>query len=146
MLIDGSLDINMEELNESTDVIHEPMIIIPGEHTYCLPNNATPCYAYQDKSNLVKALVSKISKLTLENKQLKHRAIMKTSTFTWRKIKTYANMKFYTGINTIVLFNEIFRLIPLLSDIVYWNGPQHAKKFSSVHAKPGIKDVILLRK
>ena len=61
MLIDGSLDINMEELNESTDVIHEPMIIIPGEHTYCLPNNATPCYAYQDKSNLVKALVSKIS-------------------------------------------------------------------------------------
>ena len=28
----------MEELNESMEVIHEPMKIIPGDHTYCLPN------------------------------------------------------------------------------------------------------------
>ena len=131
----------MDELNEPIDAIHETVKMIPGDHSYCLPNITTPCYACQDKSNLVKALVSKISKLTLENKQLKHRAIMKTTTFTWRKIKTYANMKFYTGINTIVLFNKIFRLIePFLSDIVYWKGPKHAKKFSSVHAKSGIED------
>ena len=34
---------------------------------------------------------------------------MKTSAFTWRKIKT--KMKFYTGINTIFFFNKIFRFI-----------------------------------
>ena len=106
--VDEHLDINMEELNESMEVIHEPMKIIPGGHTYCLPNNSTPYYACQDKSNLVKALVSKINILTLENKQLKYRSIMKTSTFTWRKIKTDAKRKFYTEINNIVLFNKIF--------------------------------------
>ena len=58
---------------------------------------------------------------------------MKTSTFTWTKIKTDAKMKFYTGINTIVLFNKIFRLTQLLlSDLIYWKGPKHAKNFSIV--------------
>ena len=41
--IDENLDINIGELNESMEVIHEPMNIIPGDHTYCLPNNSTPC-------------------------------------------------------------------------------------------------------
>ena len=58
---------------------------------------------------------------------------MKTSAFAWRKIKTDAKMKFYTGINTIVLFNKIFRLIqPFLTDVIYWKGPKHAKNFSKV--------------
>ena len=58
---------------------------------------------------------------------------MKTSTFTWRKIKTDAKVKFYTGINTIVLFNKIFRLIQtFLSDLIYWKGPKHAKNCSKV--------------
>ena len=83
--LDENLDINMEELNEPMEVIYEPMKTIPGDHTYCIRNNSTPCYACQDKSIFVKALVSKISKLTLENKQLKYRSIMKTSAFTWRK-------------------------------------------------------------
>ena len=77
--IDENLDINVEELNESMEVFHEPMKIIPGHHTYCLPNNYTPCYACQDKSNRVKALVNK---LTLGNKLLKYRSIMKTTKFT----------------------------------------------------------------
>ena len=54
--IDETLDINIEELNEPMEIIYEPMKIIPGDHTYCLPNNSTPYYACQDKSNLVKAL------------------------------------------------------------------------------------------
>ena len=58
---------------------------------------------------------------------------MKTSTFTWRKIKTDAKVKFYTEINTIVLFNKIFRLIQhFSSDIIYWKGPKHPKNFSKV--------------
>ena len=83
--IDENLEIKMEEVNEPMEIIHEPMKIIPGDYTYCLPNNSTPCYACQDKFNLVKAFVSKRSKLSLENKQLKYRSIMKSSTFTWRK-------------------------------------------------------------
>ena len=111
------------------EVIHEPMKIIPDDHTHFLPNNSSPCQAFQDKSNFVKVPVSKINKLILENKQLKHRSIMITSIFTWRKTKTNAKTKFYTGINAIVLFNKIFRLIqPFLSDKVYWKGPKHAKK------------------
>ena len=54
--IDENLDIIIGELNEPIEVIHEPMKVVPGDHTYCLPNNSTPCYACQNKSNLVKAL------------------------------------------------------------------------------------------
>ena len=55
--IDENLDINMEKLNKLMERIQEPMKIIAGNHRYYLPNNSTPCYACQDKSNLVKALV-----------------------------------------------------------------------------------------
>ena len=67
--IDENLDINMEELNEPMEGIHEPMKIIPGDHTYCLTNNSSPCYACPDKSNIVKTLVSKINKLPNFGKQ-----------------------------------------------------------------------------
>ena len=65
--IDENLDINMEERNEPMKVIHEAKEIIPGDHTYCLISNSTLCYVCQEKSNLVKALFSKIKTLYLEN-------------------------------------------------------------------------------
>ena len=38
-----------------------------------------------------------------------------------------------TGINTVVLFNKIFRLIqPFSFDLIYWKGRKHAKSFSKV--------------
>ena len=40
----------------------------------------------------MKEFVLKINKLTLENKEFKYGSIMKTSTFTWRKIKTDAKI------------------------------------------------------
>ena len=61
--IDENLDINREGCNEPMEIIHESMKIIPGDHIYCLSNNYTLCYAYQDKSNLVRALVSNINKI-----------------------------------------------------------------------------------
>ena len=33
----------MEERNEPMKVIHEAKEIIPGDHTYCLLSNSTPC-------------------------------------------------------------------------------------------------------
>ena len=101
--VDENLGINIEKLNAPMEFINEPIKIILGDHTYCLLNNSTPSYVCQEKSNLVKTLVSKINKLTLENKQLKHKSIIKTSTFTWRKIKTDAKMKFY-NIQTYTTF------------------------------------------
>ena len=80
----------MEELNEPIKVNHEPIKPTLGGHAYCMPNSSTPCCVCQDKSNLVEAIFSKINKLFLENKQLKLRSIMKTSTSTWRKIKSDA--------------------------------------------------------
>ena len=79
--IDENLDINMEELNEPIEVIYETIKIILGDHTYYLQNNSSPCYVCQDKSNLLKVLFSKLNKLTLENKQLKHGSVIETSTF-----------------------------------------------------------------
>ena len=47
------------------------------------------------------------------------------------KIKIDMKMKFYTGINTIVLFNTLFRFIqPFLSDLIYGKGRKHAKNVS----------------
>ena len=40
-------------------------------------------------------------------------------------------MKFYTGMNTIVLFDKIFKQ-PCLYDIIYWKAPKHTKTLSNV--------------
>ena len=50
---DENLDINMEELNEPMEVIHKPIkLYLVTTDTASL----TPCYACQEKSNIVKAL------------------------------------------------------------------------------------------
>ena len=57
-------------------------------------------------------------------------------------MKTDAKMKFYTGINSTVLFNTIFRLIQtFLSDLIIGRDPSIQKAL----AKSGIGDVIPLR-
>ena len=116
-----------EATYESMEVIHETMkLSLETTHTTC--QISTPCYTCQDKCNLVKSLVLKINKLPLKNKQLKHRSIKKTSLFIWTKIRIDAKMKFYTGINTIVLFNKICRLMQLfLFDIIYFEGAKVCK-------------------
>ena len=40
----------MEGINKTMEVIHEPMKIIPGDHTCCLPNNSPT--SYDCKTNL----------------------------------------------------------------------------------------------
>ena len=73
--VDNSLDINIKELHEPKKVIYEPVKIIPGYYTYWLSNNSIPSCVCQDKSNIAKAIVAKINRLTLKNKQLKHISI-----------------------------------------------------------------------
>ena len=35
------------------EVIHEPIKIIPGDHTYWLPNNSTPCHERREGTSSV---------------------------------------------------------------------------------------------
>ena len=65
--------------------------------------------------------------MTSENKLLRKKTLCyansNISRFTWREIKTNAKMNFYTGIQTIVMFNVIFILIKLhLPITVYWTA------------------------
>jgi len=67
---------------------------------------------------------------------------IKDSTFNWRKLKNDQKMNFYTGINTIAMFNTIYLLIqPYLPNMTYWKGPTHARLSSKVvHRKfKGVK-------
>ena len=49
--------------------------------------------------------------------------------FTWKKIKTNAKIRFYTGIASVALFNTIFLLIkPYIPHITYWKGPKHTMR------------------
>ena len=56
---------------------------------------------------------------------------VKSSVFTWRKIKTDVKMNFYTGISSINLFNVIFLLLsPFLQHVRYWRGSSRAQRLS----------------
>ena len=49
--------------------------------------------------------------------------------FTWKKMKTDAKMRFYTGIASVALFNTIFILIkPYIPHITYWKRQKHAMR------------------
>ena len=85
-------------------------------------------YAYVDQRNLIEVLANEINELTLENKLLKRNTLCyansNRSCFTWHKIKTDAKMNFYTGTQTIEMFNVIFILIkPYMPYIVYLTAP-----------------------
>ena len=57
----------------------------------------------------------------------------KRSVFTWRKIKTDAKMNFYTGIQSIAMFNVLFLLLsPFLSKLRYWRGAKRTNTYSKV--------------
>lgn len=50
----------MKESKEPMKIIRETMENVPGDHRYYFPYNSTPFNASLDKSNLVKALISKL--------------------------------------------------------------------------------------
>ena len=85
--------------------------------------------SYSDLSDKIKAL--KIETIILKYKiKVSKRSIkvlvQRHDKFTWKKIKTDAKMRFYTGIASVALFNTIFTLIrPYIPDITYWKGPKH---------------------
>ena len=100
------------------------MSVILGDHSSCWQTDTLKFLTCVDKRNLIEVLVNEINELTLENKLLKRKTLCcansNWSCFTWHKIKTDAKMNFYSGIQTIQMFNVIFILIkPYLPNIVY---------------------------
>ena len=81
-------------------------------------------------------LADEIKALKVENNILKDKIkaskrpvkvlVLRHERFTWKKLKTDAKLKFYTGIALGALFNTVFTLIkPYISHMTYWKGPKH---------------------
>ena len=119
----------------NTDIEGDP-VQLHGE-----PNHAKgECADCTAKSSLIGALVNGIKSLSLERDQLKekvgqlsHKIVRDVSkareeakVFSWKRIKSDAKMKFYTGIQTVALFSVLFSLIqPCLPNLVYWRGKKN---------------------
>lgn len=112
----------------------------PFEHSYFKTPTSISCSGCTGKQELINSLVSKVNSLTLRNQTLSREKMfnsVKSSTFTWRKIKSDEKMNFYTGFTTIALFNAIFILLkPYLSNLRYWRGPKQALINKYKHTKP----------
>ena len=91
-------------------------------------------------SSLIGALVNGIKSLSLERDKLREtvgqlsqqivrdvsKAREEGKVFSWTRIKSDAKMKFYTGIQTVALFNVLFPLIkPCLPNLIYWRGKKN---------------------
>ena len=126
-----------EDIPSSSEAASTSPLLSPvlSDHSYIkTPNSQVCCHTCSDKSNLIESLVDKINMLNLKIKR-GNRVNMfnsvKSSVFTWRKIKTDLKMNFYTGISSINLFNVIFLLLsPFLQHVRYWRGSSRARCLS----------------
>ena len=92
--------------------------------------SCTNCY---DANLKVSSLQDELESLKTNNKRLQQKVNALSNQllheknrgkpFSCKDIKSDAKMKFYTGIQTLAIFNVIFDLIkPCLSSMVYWRG------------------------
>ena len=91
------------------------------DHDYhCVTKKCDGC---ADKDALVKSLVDKINRLTIQNPTKKSSVVVKYSGFSHKKIKSDSRMSFYTGLSSISVFHTIFAVLePHLSRLTYWRG------------------------
>eukprot|EP00112_Aurelia_sp_Birch-Aquarium-sp1_P004893 Seg1553.3 transcript_id=Seg1553.3/GoldUCD/mRNA.D3Y31 product="hypothetical protein" protein_id=Seg1553.3/GoldUCD/D3Y31 len=95
-----------------------------------------PYLACLDKNSVLLSLANKVSSLTIENKQLQERyenvneelkvlQLKKKSRkpFSAAAIISDSKMRFYTGIQTILIFNALYLLMkPYVCKLQYWRG------------------------
>ena len=94
-----------------------------------------PCQKCDDKTNLISSLVEKVNKMSLQLKRANRDRMFnaKSSFFTWKKIKTDAKLDFYTGIQSIAMFNVLYLLLqPYLPKLRYWSGTKRTNTYSKV--------------
>ena len=123
---EGEMEIGIinNEVNKIESVTKLSSSVVLDDHSRCWQKDTPKCPACVDQRNLIEVLANGINELTLENTLLRRKTLCyankNRSCFTWRKIKTDPKMNFYTGIQTIEMFNVIFILIkPYLPNIVY---------------------------
>ena len=136
-LVDELQQLDLDSASGTNDT--EQSIVL-NDHDYSVSEKQTSCSTCEDKGNLITVLVSKINKLTLENNKLRRYARIKSfsrsSSFTWKHIKTNAKMNFYTGISSIPIFNMLFLLIqPYIINLIYWKGPKYHQNFSKIRKR-----------
>ena len=115
---------------------HENAILaVSSDHDYH-SSGKDPCLACLDKNSVLHSLVEKVSLLTIENKQLqeKYKTINEEfkslelkkkarKPFSVAAIKSDRKMRFYTGIQTVLIFNALYLLMkPYVSRLQYWRG------------------------
>ena len=108
---------------------------VPSDHDYH-SSDKDPCLACLDKNSFLHSLVNKVSALTIENKQLQEKyesvneefkslQLKKKSRkpFSVAAITSDRKMRFYTGIQTIFIFNALYLLMkPYVCRLQYWRG------------------------
>ena len=112
---EGEMEIGIinNEVNQIESTTELSSSVVLDDHSYCWQKDTPKCLACVDQSNLIENTGKWDQWTALENK----------SCFTWCKIKTDAKMNFYTGIETIEMFNVIFILIkPYFPNNVYWKA------------------------
>jgi hypothetical protein len=120
-------------MNESATESQPPTQLSScSDHSYAASPQVR-CLVCVDKGNLIHSLVDKINKLTLKCKITKRDKTVRSSVFTWRKIKSDKKMNFYSGFSSIALFNTVFVLLkPYLPKLRYWRGVKRARSYGKV--------------
>ena len=134
---------------------------VNNDHAYCQDETSAPCYSCQDKNKVLTSMANEISKLNKEKEQLAsniEHLTRKIDSLSLKKsqkplsavnINTDKKMRFYTGIQTVAIFNILFSLIkPSLPKIHYWRGKvlstKRPKKIRQRQNKLCGKDQLLL--
>ena len=106
-----------------------------SDHSYMITPQTKPCQKCNDKTNLISSLVEKVNKMSLQLKRANRDRMFnaKSSFFTWKKIKTDAKMNFYTGIQSIAMFNVLYLLLqPYLPKLRYWRRTKRTNTYSKI--------------
>ena len=140
---------NFDIVGNNKNIQLETKNYIANEHNYCKLENTYTCFTCYDKKQLIQSLINKINKMSITIKQTKKKEIVSSfpSAFSWKKIKTDAKMKFYTGMTSIALFNAVFLLMePYLSHISYWRSPYYYKNQTTNKSKLSKRKASLFKK
>ena len=111
---------------------------VDHDHPY-ISADSKQCEACNDKNTLLDSYRKKVESLNKEKQDLKAKITkmgeeIKSSKltnlgqkpFSTQFIKKDADMKFYTGIQSIKMFNAIFQLLkPYIPDLNFWKGEKH---------------------
>ena len=113
------------EVNQTETTTKLSSSVVLDDHSYCWQKDTRKSLACVDQMNFIEVLVNETNELTLENKFSIIKTLQIVIGHVLHDVKLkHAKMGFYTGIQTIEMFNVISILIkPYLPNTAYWAGP-----------------------